>query len=147
MSEKNEIPPSDDTEAVPVLEERLSLHRREVETGRVRVRLRTEVEETRLQADLRSDAVEVERIPIGRQLAEGEKPPATREEEGGKVLVIPILEEVLVVEKRLVLREELRLRRTSTSEPVETPVTLRRQHAEIDRLPPLQAEQAGKPIA
>ncbi len=145
MSEKNEIPPSDDTEAVPVLEERLTLQRREVETGRVRVRLRTEAEETRLQADLRSEAVEVERIPIGRQLAEGEAPPATREEEEGRVLVIPVLEEVLVVEKRLVLREELRLRRTNRSEPVEMPVTLRRQHAEIDRLPPLHVEQAGKP--
>lgn len=145
MSKKNEIPASDDTVAVPVLEEQLSLHRREVETGRVRVRLHTAAEETRLQAELRSEAVEVERIPIGRQLAEGEAPPATREEEEGRVLVIPVLEEVLVVEKRLVLREELRLRRTSRSEPVEMPVTLRRQQAEIERLPPLQAGQAGKP--
>ena len=145
MSEKNEIPPSDDTEAVPVLEERLSIHRREVETGRLRVHLRTETEETQLHADLRSEAVEVERIPIGRQLAEGEAPPGTREEDEGRVLVIPVLEEVLVVEKRLVLREEIRLRRTSASEPATMPVTLRRQHAEIERLPPRTVEQTGKP--
>ena len=136
MSEKNEIPVSDDTETVPVLEESLSLSRREVETGRLRVHIRTETEETQVRADLRSEAVEVERIPIGRELAVGEAPPGTREEEEGRVLVIPVLEEVLVVEKRLVLREELRLRRTSASEPAEVPVTLRRQHAEIDRLPP-----------
>jgi stress response protein YsnF len=61
------------------------------------------------------------------------------------VLVIPVLEEVLVVEKRLVLREELRIRRTSASEAVEVPVTLRRQHAEIDRLPARATEQTGKP--
>ncbi|WP_043363085.1 YsnF/AvaK domain-containing protein [Belnapia sp. F-4-1] len=140
MSQKNEIPSSDDTEAVPVLEEKLSIHRREVETGRLRVRLRTETEETQLHADLRSEAIEVERIPIGRQLAEGEVPPGPREEDEGRVLVIPVFEEVLVVEKRLVLREEIRLHRTSASESVETPVTLRRQHAEIERLPPRTTE-------
>ncbi len=153
MSEKNKIPVSDDTETVPVLEESLSLQRREVETGRVRVRLRTETEETQVHADLRSEAVEVERIPIGRELAAGEAPPSTREEEEGRVLVIPVLEEVLVVEKRLVLREELRVRRTSVSEPADMPVTLRRQHVEIERLPPQNAEQprnieqTGKPDA
>jgi uncharacterized protein (TIGR02271 family) len=127
------------------MEETVSLQRREVETGRVRVQLRTETEERHLHADLRSEAIEVERVAIGRQLAEGEAPPGTREEEEGRVLVIPVLEEVLVVEKRLVLREELRIRRTSASEAVEVPVTLRRQHAEIDRLPARATEQTGKP--
>jgi uncharacterized protein (TIGR02271 family) len=139
------MPVSDDTDTVPVLEERLSLGTREVETGRVRVHLRTKTEDTQLHADLRSEAVEVERVAIGRELAEGEAPPQPREEEEGRVLVIPVLEEVLVVEKRLVLREELRLRRTSAIRPVDVPVTLRRQQAEVERLPPNTETNAGNP--
>ncbi|MBL6455166.1 DUF2382 domain-containing protein [Belnapia sp. T6] len=125
-----------------MLEERLSLHRREVEAGRVRVAIRTESEPQQLHAQLRSEAMAIERVAIGRELAAGETPPAPREEEDGKVLVIPVLEEVLVVEKRLVLREEIRLRRTTTTEEVTETVTLRRQHADIERLPPERHDPA-----
>ncbi|MGN6488453.1 MAG: DUF2382 domain-containing protein, partial [Devosia sp.] len=48
----------------------------------------------------------------------------------------PVLEEVLVVEKRLVLKEELRLKRRVTTERVEVPVTLRKQRAVTERLDP-----------
>jgi uncharacterized protein (TIGR02271 family) len=123
-------------ETIPVLEEKLRLDKREAVTGRVQVRIRNETEERLLQADLRTETVDVERIPIGRELAAGEALPVPREEEGG-VLVVPVLDEVLVVEKRLVLREELRLRRTSVVERVEEPVTVLRQHAEVERLPPM----------
>jgi stress response protein YsnF len=44
-----------------------------------------------------------------------------------------VVEEILVVEKRLVLREEIHVRQTATTETVELPVTLRKQHAVIDQ--------------
>jgi stress response protein YsnF len=121
-------------ETIPALEERFSLDKREVVAGRVRVHIRNETSQQRLQAELRSEAVDIERVAINRELAIGEPVPAPREEEDGKILIIPVLEEVLVVEKRLVLREELRLRRTSTTRQVEEPVTVLRQHADIERL-------------
>ena len=77
---------------------------------------------------LAGEDVEVERVPVGRRI---DAPPPVREENG--VLVVPVIEEVAVVETHLVLREELRIRRRETSETVEMPVTLRRQRAEIDR--------------
>ena len=52
------------------------------------------------------------------------------------MIVIPVLEEVLVVEKRLVLKEEVHVRHTASGEEVEFPVTLRRQRAEIERVGP-----------
>jgi stress response protein YsnF len=48
------------------------------------------------------------------------------------VTIIPVLEEVLVVEKRLVLKREIRIRKRS-SETVEIPVSLRKQRAEVER--------------
>ena len=46
----------------------------------------------------------------------------------------PVLEEVLVVEKRLLLKEELRITRHATTEVAELPVTVRKQRAVVERL-------------
>ena len=72
-----------DTARVPVVEERARLDKRDVVTGRVQVRIRNEQHTERLQADLRSEVVEVERVAIGRELAVGEAPPVPREAEDG----------------------------------------------------------------
>ena len=52
----------------------------------------------------------------------------------GDVTIVPILEEVLVVEKRLLLKEELRITRHRTTNVTEVAVPLRKQRAEIERL-------------
>ena len=124
---------------LPLVEEALRVGKRRVETGRVRVSVSTETEERLLRETLRTERAEVERVPVGRELAEGEQAPVARREEDG-TLVVPVLEEVLVVERRLVLREEIRLRLVPVEEPVEQPVTLRRQRAVVERLPPPSAE-------
>lgn len=119
-------------EIIPLREERLTVGRRVVETGRVRVHLSTTTEDAAVREVLRQDRVEVERVPVGREVAAA---PAVREEEDGAVLVVPVLEEVLVVERRLVLKEELRIRRVSSSRTSEQTVPLRRQTATVERLP------------
>ncbi|MCJ2118441.1 YsnF/AvaK domain-containing protein [Methylobacterium sp. J-001] len=119
---------------LPLIAETAGIEKRAVETGRVRVTTRTETVEEVLRETLRSDMVGVTRVAINRTLAEGEAPPVVREANG--VTIIPILEEILVVEKRLVLREEVHVRQTTAGEGVEMPVTLRRQHAVIERVSP-----------
>ena len=110
------------------------IDKRAVETGRVRVSTRTETVDEVLRETLRSDHVGVTRVAINRTLTEGEVPPVVRQENG--VTIIPVLEEILVVEKRLVLREEVHVRQTTAGEDVEMPVTLRRQRAVIERVSP-----------
>ncbi|TXM91912.1 YsnF/AvaK domain-containing protein [Methylobacterium sp. WL116] len=119
---------------LPLIAETARIDKRAVETGRVRVSTRTETIDQVLRETLRSDMVGVTRVPINRTLAVGEAPPAVREENG--VTIIPVLEEILVVEKRLVLKEEVHVRQTTAGEDVEMPVTLRRQHAVIERVSP-----------
>ncbi|KNY20118.1 hypothetical protein AKJ13_24290 [Methylobacterium sp. ARG-1] len=119
---------------IQVVEETARIDKRVVETGRVRVSTRTETVDQVLRESLRSDTIEVTRVPVNRTLSEGEVPPVAREEDG--VTIIPVLEEILVVEKRLVLKEELHIRRSSTDEDVEVPVTLRKQHAVVERVSP-----------
>ena len=93
---------------VPLAGETLSVSKREVETGRVQVALMTETETVIAREVLRGRRVEVERVPVGRTLAEGEAAPVPHEE--GDTLIIPVVEETAVVVKRLVVREEVRLR-------------------------------------
>jgi len=115
---------------IPLVEETLLLGKRQVETGRVRVSLTTEVVEEVLRDTLHSRRAEVERRPVGQTVTEA---PAVRQE--GDVIIIPVVEEVLVVEKRLVLREEIHLRMINEERAVEQPATRRVQHAAVERIP------------
>jgi len=67
-------------------------------------------------------------VAIGREVSEA---PAVRTD--GDVTIVPVMEEVLVVEKRLMLVEEIHIRRVATTEDVSIPVELRKQRASIER--------------
>ncbi|MBI0539572.1 DUF2382 domain-containing protein [Roseomonas sp. KE2513] len=121
-------------EVIPLVEEVLHVSKRTAETGRVRVSLTTETVEETLRETLRSQRTEITRVPVGREVSEV---PATRQE--GDVTIVPVVEEQLVVMRRLVLREEIRLHLVDNEESVERPVERRVQRATVERLAPEQA--------
>jgi stress response protein YsnF len=121
---------SSEVEVIALAEEEVRLDKRIVTTGKVRVRTIVDVETELAKATLDGETVEVTRVPIDRIV---EQPPGIRVEDN--VTIIPVLEEVLIVEKRLVLKEEVHIRKLATTEDVEIPVELRKQHAVIERLP------------
>jgi uncharacterized protein (TIGR02271 family) len=116
-------------EVLPLLEEELRVDKRSVTTGKVRVRSVVDTVEEVARAALEGERVEVTRVPVDKEVNVA---PSMRTE--GDLTIIPVLEEILVVEKRLVLKEELHIRRHRTHENVEVPVTLRKQRAVIERL-------------
>ncbi|UVF20697.1 YsnF/AvaK domain-containing protein [Microvirga terrae] len=118
-------------EVIPIVEETVSVSKRQVVTGRVQVKTITETVEELAHADVSREIVEVTRVPIDRMV---ESAPEIRTE--GDVTIVPVLEEVLVVEKRLVLKEELHIRRSAKTETVEVPVSLRKQRAVVERFAP-----------
>lgn len=113
---------------IPLVEERVSATKRRVETGRVRVTTYVDEREQMVSAELEREEVEIERVPRGIELTHM---PEVRLD--GDVTIIPIVEEILVVEKKLVLVEEIRLVRRRTSRDHAQPVTVRAQRAEIER--------------
>ncbi len=115
------------TEVIPVLREELKVSKREVETGRVVVHKTVSERDENVEMLLRRTDVSVERVPVGRTVTEA---PASREE--GDVLIIPVMEEVLVVEKRLVLKEELHIRKTTTERTAHEVVRLRTESVKIE---------------
>ena len=127
-------------ERIPLVEERLHVSTRAVETGRVRVRTVVDEQTEYARADLFRDAVRVDRVPIDREVT---AVPIVREE--GDTLIFPVVEEVLVIEKRLVLKEEVRVTRTRSTEAFEQPVTVRSTRAVVDRLTPQDDPKENTP--
>lgn len=129
---------SDGTPMVlPLAEETLSVAKAVRTTGRVRVRTVVDTAEQVVSADLATEGVEVTHVPVDREV---DAVPAVRTE--GDVTIVPVVEEIVVVEKRLVLREELHIRRVRSTEHVEVPVELRRERAVVERV---GAEEGGEP--
>ena len=116
-------------ETLPLIDEELRVEKQSVLTGKVRIRSVHDRVEELAQATLKEERVEVTCVPIGLEV---EVKPEMRTE--GDVTIIPILEEIMIVETRLVLKEELHVRRVVTQEHVEVPVTLRKQRAVIERV-------------
>jgi uncharacterized protein (TIGR02271 family) len=115
---------------VPVLTEDLEVQKRRVETGKVRLTKVVHEREAVVDEPLWREEVEVTRVPMQR-VVEGPLP--VREEQGTTIL--SVVEEVLVVEKRWMLREEIHIRkqRTETHQPQR--ITLRSEEVQVERVP------------
>jgi stress response protein YsnF len=113
---------------IPLHVEEISVSRREIKKANVQVALVTGTREQLIDEELTHVRVEIERVPIDRTV---EIVPPIRQE--GDITIIPVVEEVIVVERRLVLKEEVRVRRVSTKEQHQETVVLRRQEAVITR--------------
>jgi stress response protein YsnF len=116
-------------EVFHVSEEELRVEKVRRETGRVRVSVTTDTVEDYVSETLQSKEAQIERVAIGQEVS---APPQIREEDG--VIIIPVVEEVLVVEKRLLLKEEIRLHFSSTDEPFRKKVERRVQSAVVERV-------------
>ena len=114
---------------MPLLEERASIDKRTVMTGKVRVVTHTETVEELVRTVLEGEEADVVTVELDQTVSGAA--PRIRTEDG--VTIVPVFEEVLVVEKRLVLKREIRIRMRPTSETVEIPVSLRKQRAEVER--------------
>lgn len=124
------LPERDKDQVIALAREELRVERRLVDRGGMRVRVAVKERDETVDLLLREQGVEVERVLVGRTV---EHPPETRQE--GDTLVIPIVEEVLVVERRLVLKEEVRIRRTERQRPARETARLRSEIAEIEAIP------------
>ena len=113
----------------PVIQEVLDVHTSPVETGRVRIRKIVHEREEIVDPPLVRDEVDIERVPINRVV---EGPISVRSEED--TLIIPVLEEVLVIEKRLLLKEEVRITKRRVETHMPQRVTLRREEAAVERI-------------
>lgn len=125
---------------IPVVEEQLVVGTRVVDTGRG-VRIHKTITEHPVTIDerLRRDELRIERVPVDR-IVGIEETPGHRHE--GDTLVIPVLEEVLVVERKVRIKEEVHITRVRHAERHLDTVPLKAERVEVERF-----DEAGDPGA
>jgi uncharacterized protein (TIGR02271 family) len=115
---------------IPVVEEEVAVGIREVEQGRVRITKTVRQLDDSVETLLERDEVEVERVPVN-EYVDAPTPVEYHDDH----IVIPIYEEVVVVEKRLLLKEKLVVTRRQVQERDVQPVTRRVEEAVVERVP------------
>lgn len=112
---------------IPLVEEQLQVEKRPVELGRVQIQKTVEEVPENITVPITRDDVEVRRVPINQMLSTPAEP-----HQDGDWYVVPVMKEVLVVEKRLMLVEEIRVRRNQVTEQQQITDTVRRERLNIN---------------
>ncbi|RYZ21422.1 MAG: DUF2382 domain-containing protein [Chitinophagaceae bacterium] len=113
---------------IPVVQEFITVDKEVVETGRVNIHKTVHEEEATINMPLLSEYYDVQRVPMKEVHA---KAPMPRQE--GDVIIVPVVKEVLVIEKRYEVTEEIHLVRKTTSTPHIQQITLLKEHVEVVR--------------
>ncbi len=116
---------------LPIVAESIDIGKVAVDRGGYRITKRVEARDVLVDELLRHETVEIERRPLDRELAEGEVP-AVRYE--GDTMIVPVVKEIVVTQKRLVLVEEIHIARIGGTHRDPRSVTVREEHIEIERL-------------
>jgi uncharacterized protein (TIGR02271 family) len=121
----------DGTTVIPVIEEFLTIDKEVVETGKVYISKRSDVKDATVNIPLIKEGYTVERHPVkGRIL---DKAPETRHE--GDTMIIPVVQEVLVIEKKYEVIEEVHVIKTKTEVPHIQQVPLLKEEVIVERVP------------
>jgi stress response protein YsnF len=122
--------------SIPVIDEKIDVRKIDLDQGGYRLTKRIETREEIVDELLRNHRVEIERVPMGTLLAIADMPKPRHE---GDTFIVPVVEEVLVTEKRLRLVEEVRITRIEETHRQPRRVELRKEEVSIERL-------AAKPV-
>jgi uncharacterized protein (TIGR02271 family) len=114
---------------IPVIEEQLQIGKVWQETGRVQISKSVTEEAVDFSMPVSQEEVIMERKTINQYVDVA--PPASRYE--GDTLIIPVIKEVLVVEKKLMLVEELHISKRKTEQVLTGTEVLRKESVNIVR--------------
>jgi uncharacterized protein (TIGR02271 family) len=115
---------------IPVVEEQVGVERRKVSTGKVLIHKKVDSDEITVDEPVLHERYDIERVPVNRLIEEPIEPYYE-----GDTFVLPVLEEVVTVEKKLLLREEVRVTRRREAERDPQKVSVRRERVAFERVP------------
>ncbi|MDQ3633376.1 MAG: YsnF/AvaK domain-containing protein [Aridibacter sp.] len=114
---------------IPVIEEEIVVGKEYVDTGKVKISKKISEHQQTIDIPLMQERVSVERVAINKFV---DTPPEIRHE--GDLMIIPVLEEQIVVQKRLVLVEELHVTKQLVETHHSEEVTTRKEDVNIERI-------------
>lgn len=113
---------------IPIIEEKAVFGKKVVETGKVIISKRVSEHEKTIDEPLLHEEVSVERVAVNQFV---DTPPEIRHE--GDTMIIPVVEEQLVIKKRLFLVEELHVRKQVVESHQPQKITLLKEEVEVKR--------------
>ena len=116
---------------IPVIAEIPTITRRRRVTGKVRVGKRVVRRVEDIDAAVFHEEALIERRRVNQPVAAA--PPVRTE---GDTLIVPVIEEVLKLQKQFVVREEIRIRLVRRESRDRRRLELRRELATVERIPP-----------
>jgi len=119
------------SEKMPVVEEHIRIGTQLVETGRVKISKKVSVEDVTLDVPVSREEVIVERKEINQYVSE--MPPASRQE--GDTTIISVFKEVVVVEKKILLVEEVHITKRLVESSLPIIDTIRKEEVTVTRTP------------
>jgi uncharacterized protein (TIGR02271 family) len=105
-------------------EEELRAGTREREAGRMNVRKRVRTDREQVRVPKKREEVSVERVPVNEE--------GTGAEIGDDEVSVPVVEEEVVVDKRVVVKEELRLRKDVVEDEEVVEEDVRKEEVDVD---------------
>ena len=114
--------------SIPIIEEQLHVEKKEIETGKVYISKQIQEEKATVEVPLQHDKVNVERVAINQYI---EEHPTVRYE--GDKIIIPVVQEEVVVEKKILLVEEVHIDREHYQENFSETFILKKEIIEVTR--------------
>jgi uncharacterized protein (TIGR02271 family) len=119
---------------IPVMEEQVQVDKKVVESGRVRITKVVSEQEVPVDIPLIQEEHDIQRVPVNEYVETA--PPPIRYE--GDTMIIPVVREVLVIQKRLLVVEELHITKTQVQKQDTQHITLRKEEVIVEHLTPDQ---------
>lgn len=114
---------------VPLVEEELSVEKRTRQAGAVRVRKEVVTEQKQVTVPVTKEVVRVERVPVSETSGAGASADSAFDEQD---VVVPLREEEVEIRKRPVVKEEVRISKSSRQEQRTASASVRKEVADID---------------
>lgn len=121
---------SEEVVVIPVVQEHLTVSKELVDTAKVTVHKKVTEETASLNIPLVQEGYRVERVPLNKVV---DAPPQIRHE--GDSMIIPVLREVLVVQKRYEIVEEVHLIKEKNVQQHQQDIVLRKEEVTVQRTP------------
>jgi uncharacterized protein (TIGR02271 family) len=118
-----------ESEKIQVLEEKVEVSKRIVEKAKIRLSKKVNQKTESYDIPLGSEEIVVKRVPKNEMVDKA--PPGVRYE--GNVMIIPVLKEVAVIEKRLMLVEEIHVTKHKSETTETRQVVVRKEEIQVER--------------
>ncbi len=115
---------------IPIAEEQLRIEKQVIDTGKVKITKSIKTENVKVELPFAQEEIDIERIAKNQYV---EAPPSVRYE--GDTTIIPVFKEVVVVEKKLLLTEEIRVTKKRKEGKTQQLVSLRKQVINVEHIP------------